>query len=156
MLTLGVRLSIVFSTRTMMPAIMVSPLGSLPFWHASSFWFLTWSSNKSAVLKTGKRPSYWRLDFQVKPEEPRSNTFSSCSMFILLSAYLYVFRDLFNIRAFLLLGLWAFLWFVGFCFLANQWQRTTPDKLPLNQGADAARAAIAFSFFSIFTWVSAA
>ncbi|KAK3512146.1 hypothetical protein QTP70_031267, partial [Hemibagrus guttatus] len=49
-------------------------------------------------------------------------------------------------------GLWAFLWFVGFCFLVNQWQRTTPDELPLNQGADAARAAIAFSFFSIFTW----
>lgn len=49
-------------------------------------------------------------------------------------------------------GFWAFLWFVGFCFLANQWQRTTPDELPLNQGADAARAAITFSFFSIFTW----
>ncbi|TSK31308.1 Synaptogyrin-3 [Bagarius yarrelli] len=49
-------------------------------------------------------------------------------------------------------GLWTFLWFVGFCFLANQWQRTTSDNLPLNQGADAARAAIAFSFFSIFTW----
>ncbi|XP_066530348.1 synaptogyrin-3a [Hoplias malabaricus] len=49
-------------------------------------------------------------------------------------------------------GFWTFLWFVGFCFLANQWQRTTPDELPLNQGADAARAAIAFSFFSIFTW----
>ncbi|XP_041086216.1 synaptogyrin-3-like [Polyodon spathula] len=49
-------------------------------------------------------------------------------------------------------GFWTFLWFVGFCFLANQWQRTSPDELPLNQGADAARAAIAFSFFSIITW----
>ncbi|KAK1805178.1 hypothetical protein P4O66_019533 [Electrophorus voltai] len=49
-------------------------------------------------------------------------------------------------------GFWTFLWFVGFCFLTNQWQCTTPDELPLNQGADAARAAIAFSFFSIFTW----
>ncbi|XP_062846505.1 synaptogyrin-3a [Trichomycterus rosablanca] len=49
-------------------------------------------------------------------------------------------------------GFWTFMWFVSFCFLANQWQRTTPDELPLNQGADAARAAIAFSFFSIFTW----
>lgn len=76
---------------------------------------------------------------------------------VLLSMYLYVFRDLFNtFDAFVFLGLWTFLWFVGFCFLANQWQRTTSDKLPLNQGADAARAAIAFSFFSIFTWVSAA
>lgn len=51
-------------------------------------------------------------------------------------------------------GFWAFLWFVCFCFLANQWQCTTPDELPLNQGADAARAAITFSFFSIFTWVN--
>uniref|UniRef100_A0A8B9L4P7 Synaptogyrin n=1 Tax=Astyanax mexicanus TaxID=7994 RepID=A0A8B9L4P7_ASTMX len=50
-------------------------------------------------------------------------------------------------------GFWTFMWFVCFCFLANQWQRTTTDELPLNQGADAARAAIAFSFFSIFTWV---
>ncbi|XP_063042839.1 synaptogyrin-3a [Engraulis encrasicolus] len=49
-------------------------------------------------------------------------------------------------------GFWTFMWFVSFCFLANQWSRTTPDELPLNQGADAARAAIAFSFFSIFTW----
>lgn len=52
-------------------------------------------------------------------------------------------------------GFWAFLYFVSFCFLANQWSRTTADELPLNQGADAARAAIAFSFFSIITWVRA-
>uniref|UniRef100_A0A672GEG2 Synaptogyrin n=1 Tax=Salarias fasciatus TaxID=181472 RepID=A0A672GEG2_SALFA len=50
-------------------------------------------------------------------------------------------------------GFWAFLYFVSFCFLANQWSRTEADELPLNQGADAARAAIAFSFFSIITWV---
>uniref|UniRef100_A0A8C2XEI6 Synaptogyrin 3a n=1 Tax=Cyclopterus lumpus TaxID=8103 RepID=A0A8C2XEI6_CYCLU len=50
-------------------------------------------------------------------------------------------------------GSWTFLYFVGFCFLANQWSRTTAADLPLNQGADAARAAIAFSFFSIITWV---
>lgn len=49
---------------------------------------------------------------------------------------------------------WAFLWFVGFCFLANQWQVSEPKDNPLNEGTDAARAAIAFSFFSIFTWVS--
>ncbi|MEE6502712.1 hypothetical protein FKM82_004616, partial [Ascaphus truei] len=48
--------------------------------------------------------------------------------------------------------LWAFFWFVGFCFLANQWQVSKPEDNPLNEGADAARAAIAFSFFSIFTW----
>ncbi|KAJ7992008.1 hypothetical protein DPEC_G00274130 [Dallia pectoralis] len=49
-------------------------------------------------------------------------------------------------------GFWTFLWFVSFCFLANQWSRTTPENLPLNQGSDAARAAITFSFFSILTW----
>ncbi|XP_078003594.1 synaptogyrin-1 isoform X2 [Phascolarctos cinereus] len=47
---------------------------------------------------------------------------------------------------------WAFLWFVGFCFLANQWQVSKPEDNPMNEGTDAARAAITFSFFSIFTW----
>ncbi|KAL0625386.1 LOW QUALITY PROTEIN: Synaptogyrin-1 [Plecturocebus cupreus] len=51
---------------------------------------------------------------------------------------------------------WAFLWFVGFCFLANQWQVSKPKDNPLNEGTDAARAAIAFSFFSIFTWAGQA
>ncbi|KAM9296104.1 synaptogyrin-2 [Gastrophryne carolinensis] len=46
-------------------------------------------------------------------------------------------------------GLWSFLWFVGFCFLANQWSNTT---LIILTGADSARAAIAFSFFSVFSW----
>ncbi|CAH2312273.1 synaptogyrin-1 isoform X2 [Pelobates cultripes] len=49
-------------------------------------------------------------------------------------------------------ALWAFFWFVGFCFLANQWQASKPEDNLLGEGADAARAAIAFSFFSIFTW----
>ncbi|KAM6942107.1 synaptogyrin-1-like isoform 2-T2 [Lycodopsis pacificus] len=49
-------------------------------------------------------------------------------------------------------GLASFLWFVGFCFLANQWQATSADELPLAQGSDAARATIAFCFFSILTW----
>ncbi|XP_004556603.1 synaptogyrin-1a isoform X1 [Maylandia zebra] len=50
-------------------------------------------------------------------------------------------------------ALWAFIWFVGFCFLANQWQVSKKEDNPLNEGADAARATIVFSFFSIFTWV---
>ncbi|KFQ78338.1 Synaptogyrin-3, partial [Phaethon lepturus] len=49
-------------------------------------------------------------------------------------------------------GFLSFLWFVAFCFLANQWQRTTMSK-GVSQGADAARAAITFSFFSIIVWV---
>lgn len=51
------------------------------------------------------------------------------------------------------LGLWSFLWFVGFCFLTNQWQRTAPGP-GTTQAGDAARAAITFSFFSILSWVS--
>uniref|UniRef100_A0A8C5RDJ1 MARVEL domain-containing protein n=1 Tax=Laticauda laticaudata TaxID=8630 RepID=A0A8C5RDJ1_LATLA len=54
---------------------------------------------------------------------------------------------------FCLTGFWSFLWFVAFCFLANQWQRT-PDSKGASQGGDAARAAIAFSFFSIISWVA--
>uniref|UniRef100_A0A8C3KE44 Synaptogyrin n=1 Tax=Calidris pygmaea TaxID=425635 RepID=A0A8C3KE44_9CHAR len=52
-------------------------------------------------------------------------------------------------------GFLSFLWFVAFCFLANQWQRTTMSK-GVSQGADAARAAITFSFFSIIVWVALA
>lgn len=48
-------------------------------------------------------------------------------------------------------ALWTFLWFVGFCFLTNQWVATKPNDVLV--GADSARAAIAFSFFSIFSWV---
>uniref|UniRef100_A0A4W4F1W1 Synaptogyrin n=1 Tax=Electrophorus electricus TaxID=8005 RepID=A0A4W4F1W1_ELEEL len=51
---------------------------------------------------------------------------------------------------------WAFMWFVGFCFLTNQWQMTENKDNPLNEGADAARAAITFSFFSIFSWAGQA
>nr|XP_014350483.1 PREDICTED: synaptogyrin-3 isoform X2 [Latimeria chalumnae] len=49
-------------------------------------------------------------------------------------------------------GIWTLLWFVGFCFLANQWQQTNPGDSHVPQGADGARAAIAFSFFSIISW----
>uniref|UniRef100_A0A286XU45 Synaptogyrin 2 n=1 Tax=Cavia porcellus TaxID=10141 RepID=A0A286XU45_CAVPO len=47
-------------------------------------------------------------------------------------------------------ALWTFLWFVGFCFLTNQWAATNPENVLV--GADSARAAITFSFFSIFSW----
>lgn len=48
-------------------------------------------------------------------------------------------------------GAWTFLWFVCFCMLASQWGRTHDvSGIP----EDAARATVAFSFFSIATWVS--
>ncbi|CAG5126579.1 unnamed protein product [Candidula unifasciata] len=46
-------------------------------------------------------------------------------------------------------GLWTFLWFVGFCYLTDAWRRTEKDP---PHGKDNVQAAIAFSFFSIFTW----
>lgn len=48
-------------------------------------------------------------------------------------------------------SIWAFLWFVGFCFLADQWRKSTIQSQNVTNHA---RATIAFSFFSIFTWVS--
>ncbi|KAJ0058097.1 hypothetical protein NL108_007372, partial [Boleophthalmus pectinirostris] len=45
-------------------------------------------------------------------------------------------------------GLWTLLWFICFCVLASQWHQTETTAVP----ADAARAGIAFSFFSILSW----
>ncbi|OCT64400.1 synaptogyrin-3 [Xenopus laevis] len=50
-------------------------------------------------------------------------------------------------------AVWTFLWFVSFCFLSDQWRKTS---YPVHQGADAARAGIVFSFFSIFSWCALA
>ncbi|XP_054849619.1 synaptogyrin-4 [Eublepharis macularius] len=46
--------------------------------------------------------------------------------------------------------IWTGLWFVGFCFLADQWNRSTHRYL---LGASAAWASITFAFFSIPCWV---
>lgn len=50
-------------------------------------------------------------------------------------------------------GLWTFLFFVAFCYLTNTWtNRRMIDQTDYYFGADNARAAITFSFFSIGTW----
>nr|XP_045369093.1 synaptogyrin-2-like [Camelus bactrianus] len=59
-------------------------------------------------------------------------------------------RKLLVIGDLLFSALWTFLWFVGFCFLTNQWAATNLEDVRV--GADSARAAITFSFFSIFSW----
>ncbi|XP_059190042.1 synaptogyrin-2b [Centropristis striata] len=46
-------------------------------------------------------------------------------------------------------GAWSFLWFVCFCLLASQWAKTHEVR---GVPEDAARATVAFSFFSIATW----
>lgn len=47
---------------------------------------------------------------------------------------------------------WSFLYFVGFCYLTNRWSNSPPPAA--EYGVNNVQAAIAFSFFSIFTWVS--
>lgn len=51
-------------------------------------------------------------------------------------------------------GFWAFLYFVGFCYLCNAWSKSGRPKG--DYGVSNMRAAIAFSFFSIFTWAGSA
>ena len=47
--------------------------------------------------------------------------------------------------------LWTLMWFVGFCLLAERWRNTV--IVGHTHAIDNARAAIAFSFFSIASWV---
>ena len=47
---------------------------------------------------------------------------------------------------------WAFLYFVGFCYLTNAWNKSEDPKD--GYGVNNVQAAIAFCFFSMFTWVT--
>lgn len=82
--------------------------------------------------------------------------FIACVIFFLLDAYFPQISNA-NDRKYIIIGdlgfsaVWTFLWFVCFCLLANQWSKTILDashQVP----EDAARAGIAFSFFSIISW----
>ncbi|CAF0796319.1 unnamed protein product [Brachionus calyciflorus] len=46
---------------------------------------------------------------------------------------------------------WAFVWFIIFCYMANEWRKA---PIEIEQGAESnlVRTALAFSFFSIITW----
>ncbi|XP_050823268.1 synaptogyrin-3 [Gopherus flavomarginatus] len=84
--------------------------------------------------------------------------FFACIFFFIVDLYFQQISSVKDRKRVVLLdlgfsGLWSFLWFIAFCFLANQWQHT-PASRGASQGADAARAAIAFSFFSILSWVA--
>ncbi|XP_029946205.1 synaptogyrin-2a [Salarias fasciatus] len=78
--------------------------------------------------------------------------FLGCVVFLILDAY---FPQISNAKErkyivigdLIFTGVWALLWFICFCFLSNQWARTT-----VSIRGDAARAVIAFSFFSILSW----
>ncbi|KAJ0001359.1 hypothetical protein NQD34_006379 [Periophthalmus magnuspinnatus] len=83
--------------------------------------------------------------------------FVACVIFFLLDVY---FPQISNAkdRRYIVIGdlvfsaSWTFLWFVCFCLLTNQWHQTNVDPNQLEIPNDAARAVIAFSFFSIISW----
>ncbi|XP_037093967.1 synaptogyrin-like [Pollicipes pollicipes] len=51
-------------------------------------------------------------------------------------------------------GFWTFLFFVSFCLLTDSWNKST--NVPVAASKNPVQAAIAFTFFSIFTWGAAA
>ncbi|KAK0144047.1 Synaptogyrin-2 [Merluccius polli] len=80
--------------------------------------------------------------------------FLACMGFLVLDAYL-PFMSNARQRRYVVMadlgfsGVWSFLWFVCFCLLASLWGQTHDVRgIP----EDAARATVAFSFFSIATW----
>nr|CAG4649751.1 EOG090X0FHR [Scapholeberis mucronata] len=49
-------------------------------------------------------------------------------------------------------GFWSFLYGVGFIYLASQWTKTADGNAAVLAAGNNMRAAITFSFFSVFTW----
>ena len=50
-------------------------------------------------------------------------------------------------------GLWGFMWFVCFCYAADQWRRT-PKSISSVSVINCGNSGVAFSFFSIIVFVS--
>ncbi|KAF6079584.1 synaptogyrin 4 [Phyllostomus discolor] len=83
-------------------------------------------------------------------------SFLSCLAFLALDAHenriaSTRFKTAFQLLDFILAVVWVGTWFLGFCFLANQWQHSPPKQFLL--GSSSAKAAITFAFFSILIWV---
>ena len=51
-------------------------------------------------------------------------------------------------------GLWGFMWFVAFVYLADQWRKTEGKDNLSTSTYNCANSGVAFSFFSVFIWVS--
>uniref|UniRef100_A0ABK0LE17 Synaptogyrin 4 n=1 Tax=Rattus norvegicus TaxID=10116 RepID=A0ABK0LE17_RAT len=82
-------------------------------------------------------------------------SFLSCLVFLAVDAHESRmvgtrFKTAFQLLDFILAVLWAGVWFVAFCFLASQWQHSKSKHFLL--GSSSAKAAIAFSFFSVPVW----
>ncbi|KAJ6645369.1 Synaptogyrin, partial [Pseudolycoriella hygida] len=78
------------------------------------------------------------------------------SMGFLVGEYLFEQMSSVKTRKHFVLGdlgfssLWAFLYFVGFCYLTNQWGKA--EEPNNGYGVNNVRSAIVFSLFSIVTW----
>jgi len=81
--------------------------------------------------------------------------FLGCTLFTLLEAYMPQISNA-KERKYIVTGdlvfsgAWTFLWFVAFCLFANQWSQTGDEAAAA--AGDAARAVVAFCFFSIISW----
>ncbi|XP_077086872.1 synaptogyrin-2a [Siphateles boraxobius] len=79
--------------------------------------------------------------------------FLACVVFIILDALFHQISNA-NERKYIVSvdlafsAVWTILWFVCFCLLANKWGKSVKTGVP----ADAARAVVAFSFFSTASW----
>lgn len=49
-------------------------------------------------------------------------------------------------------AVWAFVWFLIFCYMSNEWRKTSAE-LEVKAEAHLVRTSLAFAFFSIITWV---
>lgn len=73
------------------------------------------------------------------------------SFLFTFSAYFRLFQAIYV----LFVGFWTFIFFVLFCNMANHWQFSDAKPEVLNQiNTNNVRAAIAFVFFSVISWVS--
>lgn len=84
--------------------------------------------------------------------------FLACLLFLVTDFFMNSIQNV-EVKKYIMLAdllfstLWTFLWFVGFCYLCDKWRKM--DKEGLSRGnKDHAQAPIAFSFFSILSWVS--
>ncbi|XP_029781048.1 synaptogyrin-4 [Suricata suricatta] len=61
------------------------------------------------------------------------------------------FRTAFQLLDCVVAVLWTGIWFLVFCFLANQWEHSRTEEFLL--GSSSAKAALTFTFFSILVWM---
>jgi hypothetical protein len=81
----------------------------------------------------------------------------ACILFLILDARFDSFSSIKIRRRVVLVdlgfsGVWGVMWFFCFCFLANSWRKTSGEQEEQANG-HLIRTAIAFSFFSMLTWV---